>query len=57
MPADFIREDGFGITQAAKRYLQPLIMGEAQLPYENGLPVYVKLKNHLITKKLPEFEI
>src|SRR5690606_22812129 len=29
MPADFISEDGFGITAAAKRYLKPLIVGEA----------------------------
>jgi ATP-dependent phosphofructokinase / diphosphate-dependent phosphofructokinase len=55
MPRDFITEDGFGITAAARRYLEPLIQGESYPPYENGLPVYVKLKNKLIRKKLEEF--
>ena len=54
MPANFIRSDGFGITTAARRYLQPLIEGEAYPPYGNdGLPSYVKLKNKLVKKKLP----
>ncbi len=55
MPRDFITEDGFGITPAARRYLEPLIVGEAYPPYENGLPVYVKLKNKLVRKKLEVF--
>ncbi len=55
MPRDFITEDGFGITAAARRYLEPLIAGEAYPPYENGLPVYVKLKNKLVRKKLDAF--
>ena len=41
MPDDFIRADGFGITEAARRYLQPLIRGEAYPPYaKDGLPKY-----------------
>ena len=41
MPDDFIREDGLGITDAARRYLQPLIRGEAYPPYcRDGLPKY-----------------
>ena len=55
MPRNFITEDGFGITAAARRYLEPLIAGEAYPPYENGLPVYVKLKNKLVRKKLEAF--
>ncbi|MDQ3287708.1 MAG: 6-phosphofructokinase [Pseudomonadota bacterium] len=54
MPDDFIREDGFGITESARRYLQPLIRGEAPPPYgRDGLPKYVTLKNVEIPKKLP----
>lgn len=45
MPAEFIREDGMGITAACRTYLEPLIQGEAYPPYANGLPVYVRLKN------------
>lgn len=52
MPKKFISPDGFGITQACKDYLLPLIKGEAYPPYKNGLPDYVKLKNILVEKKL-----
>ncbi|PIV36039.1 MAG: 6-phosphofructokinase [Lysobacterales bacterium CG02_land_8_20_14_3_00_62_12] len=58
MPPRFIRGDGFGITAAARRYLAPLIQGEAPLPYgDDGLPVYVKLKNRLLPKKLAPYRI
>lgn len=52
LPKDYIRADGMGITQACRDYLLPLIQGEAYPPYENGLPVYVRLKNQLLAKKL-----
>lgn len=43
MPPEFIREDGHGITEAARRYLQPLIRGEAYPPYSrDGLPKYAR---------------
>ena len=45
LPPDFISADGFGITEAARRYLAPLIVGEAYPPFKNGLPDYVKLQN------------
>ncbi|WP_206862151.1 6-phosphofructokinase [Lysobacter changpingensis] len=54
MPADFIRKDGYGITAQARRYLEPLIRGEAPPPYgRDGLPKYVSLKNTLVARKLP----
>ncbi|MHB1947759.1 MAG: 6-phosphofructokinase [Gammaproteobacteria bacterium] len=52
MPRHYITEDGFGITADCRRYLQPLIAGEDYPPYHNGLPVYVKLKNVAVAKKL-----
>ncbi len=48
LPAEFIREDGMGVTEACRRYLTPLIQGEAYPPYVNGLPDYVRLKNTLV---------
>ena len=57
MPAGFIRKDGYGITASARRYLQPLILGESPPPYgRDGLPKYVSLKNVAVRKKLPAFE-
>ena len=52
LPADFISADGFGVTGAARRYLAPLIVGEAYPPFKNGLPDYVKLRNLAAPKKL-----
>ena len=52
MPAEYIAADGMGITEACKRYLSPLIQGEAYPTYVNGLPDYVRLKNKLVAKKL-----
>jgi len=57
MPADYISEDGFGITEACREYLLPLIEGEDYPPYKNGLPDYVRLKNVAVQKKLDAFEI
>ena len=52
MPRSLITEDGFGITQEARDYLQPLIIGEDYPSYKNGVPEYVTLKNRLAVKKL-----
>jgi len=52
LPPDFISADGFGITETARRYLAPLIVGEAYPPFKNGLPNYVKLQNAAAPKKL-----
>ncbi|MBA2653024.1 MAG: 6-phosphofructokinase [Tatlockia sp.] len=52
MPAEYIAEDGMGITEACRRYLAPLIQGEAYPPYRDGMPVYVRLKNELVPQKL-----
>jgi 6-phosphofructokinase len=58
MPRSFITKDGFGITQKARDYLQPLIAGEDVPPFKNGLPYYPKLKKILVAKKLDtEFKI
>jgi 6-phosphofructokinase 1 len=54
VPPDFISADGFGITETARRYLAPLIVGEAYPPFKNGLPDYVKLRNAAVPKKLTE---
>ena len=52
VPREYITEDGFGITEACRRYLAPLIRGEAYPPYRDGLPDYVVLDNHPVPKKL-----
>jgi len=58
LPPDFISNDGFGVTEAARRYMAPLILGEAYPPFRNGLPDYVKLQNVAVPKRLTrEFSV
>ncbi len=52
LPPDYIRADGFGITAACRRYLEPLIAGEAYPPYRNGLPDYVHIKGVAVRRRL-----
>jgi 6-phosphofructokinase 1 len=58
LPKGFIRPDGYGITAAARRYLEPLIRGEDPPKYgKDGIPDYVRLKNVGVKKKLPVYVI
>jgi 6-phosphofructokinase 1 len=52
LPRDFITADGYGITAKARRYLTPLMKGEAPPPFRDGLPQYVRLANVAVPKKL-----
>jgi 6-phosphofructokinase 1 len=52
MPREYISADGFGVTQAGRTYLQPLVEGEDHPPCLGGLPDYVSLKNVAVAKKL-----
>lgn len=56
VPKRFISKDGFGITAAARRYLEPLIKGEAYPPYKDGLPTYQRMKQVLVARKLPDYQ-
>lgn len=53
LPDSFIREDGFGITEKARRYLRPLIAGENYPPFHEGLPAYADLRLDLLPRRLP----
>jgi 6-phosphofructokinase len=58
LPKGFISKDGYCITAAARRYLEPLIRGEDPPPFaQDGLPAYVRLKNSLVRKRLPKYAI
>jgi ATP-dependent phosphofructokinase / diphosphate-dependent phosphofructokinase len=58
LPRSFITTDGFGITAACRRYLQPLIEGEAPPPYKNGVPQYVRIRGVAVRRKLKtEFKV
>ena len=52
VPRNFITADGFGITGACRRYLEPLIGGEDYPPYEKGLPEYARLRGKRVRRRL-----
>ena len=52
MPRSFISRDGFSITKACRRYLEPLIRGEDYPPYQKGLPRYAELRNVPVQRRL-----
>jgi 6-phosphofructokinase 1 len=52
VPRNFITADGFGITAACRRYLEPLIGGQDDPPYRDGLPAYVRLRGAAVRRKV-----
>ena len=57
LPGEYIREDGYGITEQARTYLQALIKGEAASVWIDGIPQHAKIRGRLATKKLPAWNI
>ena len=47
VPTQWIKPDHTGLTDDFIAYALPLIQGETQLPYENGLPRFARLKKVL----------
>src|SRR5579862_848247 len=54
LPPEYLRPDGFGISEACRRYLEPLIAGEAYPPYKNGLPDYARIRGVAVRRKLQD---
>ena len=55
IPEDWISEDGVSMTAKFIKYAQPLVMGEVQVPFENGVPAYVRLSKRRVRKVLDPF--
>ncbi len=56
LPREWINEDGVSMNYQFVRYAQPLIQGETQVPFENGLPHFAKLDRIRVDKQLPAYE-
>jgi ATP-dependent phosphofructokinase / diphosphate-dependent phosphofructokinase len=52
VPRHYITADGFGITAACRRYLEPLVAGEDYPPYRDGLPSYIRIKGVPVKRRL-----
>ncbi|MBL7134348.1 MAG: 6-phosphofructokinase [Phycisphaerae bacterium] len=52
VPREFIDDAGTGITEAFRKYAQPLIAGQAEIEMgDDGLPVYARLAKYMVAKK------
>ena len=51
LPSNFISSDGYHITNACRKYLTPLILGEDYPRYYKGIPIYSEFKNKMVKKK------
>ena len=50
IPEDWISEDRVSMTAKFIKYCQPLIQGEVEVPYENGVPNYIRLSKNEFEK-------
>ena len=57
LPKEWINEDGISMNFQFHRYALPLIQGEVQVPFENGLPSFVKLEKVTVDKLLQPYEV
>lgn len=57
LPREWINEDGVSMNFQFMRYAQPLIQGETVVPYDNGLPAFVKLDKVRVDKQLGAYEL
>lgn len=56
LPKEWINEDGISMNFQFYRYATPLIQGEVAVPFEEGLPVFVRLANEPVDKTLNPYE-
>lgn len=57
LPASWINEDGVSLSFQFVKYASPLIQGEMNILYDNGLPAFVKLGKVRVQPQLPTYEV
>lgn len=55
LPTQWINEDGVSMSYQFVKYALPLIQGEVQVPYEHGLPAFVKVNEKRVAKILSSY--
>ena len=56
LPREWINEDGVSLNFQFYRYATPLIQGEVVVPFDNGVPSFVRLAKESVDKTLPGYE-
>lgn len=55
-PENWIGEDKISISYQFNKYILPLLQGEVQVPFENGMPVYVRLSKEKVPQQLEPYK-
>ncbi len=55
VPDRFIADNGMDITEEALQYLRPLVQGERQVPFINGLPAFHPIEFRRVNQQLPSY--
>jgi len=56
LPEEWINEDGVSMNYQFFKYASPLIKGEVQVPFENGIPQFVQLSKNRVSKQLGDHQ-
>ena len=57
LPSSWINEDGVSMSFQFMKYALPLIQGEVEVPYENGVPKFVELSHVRVPKQLEAYTV
>lgn len=57
LPPDWINDDGVSMNFPFVKYATPLIQGEVDLTWDNGLPVFARLRGERVDKLLAAYEV
>ena len=57
LPMDWINDDGISMNYPYVKYATPLIQGEVDVAWENGLPLFAKFRGERVEKQLSHYEM
>lgn len=57
LPESWINEDGVSMNYQYVKYALPLIQGEVEVPYENGIPKFCELTKVRVTRELDPYAL
>ncbi len=57
IPQNWINEDGVSLNFQYFKYALPLVQGELEIPFENGVPKFVHLGKFRVERKLPPYTV
>ncbi len=57
LPESWINEDGVSMNYQYVKYALPLIQGEVEVPYDNGIPKFCELMKERVSRELDSYTV